>query len=70
MHTVDKALQKIIKNSKITGTNVDIRDYDFKLTRFAALLHDVGHYPFSHALDKRIQPDHEHYSAILVKNLS
>ena len=68
MHIVDKALEKIMKNSKIYGTSLDISDYDFKVARLAALLHDVGHYPFSHALDGVIPNKHEQYSIGLIKN--
>ena len=50
MHTVDKALQKINKNSEATGIRVNVTEDDIKLARFAPLLHDIGHSPFSHAL--------------------
>jgi HD superfamily phosphohydrolase len=33
---------------------------DVTLVRLAALLHDVGHYPFSHALEEAGLPSHEH----------
>jgi HD superfamily phosphohydrolase len=67
MHTVDKTLQKIKKNSEIYGIPIDIEEKDFKLARFAALLHDVGHLPFSHALDEIIPNHHEEYSAAIVE---
>ena len=69
MHTVDKALQKVAKNSEIYGISIDLSEEDFRLARFAALLHDVGHLPFSHALDKIIPNDHEKYSAAIVEKV-
>jgi uncharacterized protein len=69
MHTVDKALQKIEKNSEVYDISIDLEEEDFKLARFAALLHDVGHLPFSHALDKTIPNHHEEYSAAIVEKL-
>jgi HD superfamily phosphohydrolase len=36
-----------------------IEDDDVVLVRLAALLHDVGHYPFSHALEEAGLPSHE-----------
>ena len=68
MHVVDRAVQKIQKNSRMLGTNTDLTEDDIKLARFAALLHDVGHQPFSHALDKVVPINHEKYSATIVEN--
>lgn len=68
MHVAGKALEKIKKNSMIAGASIDITDNDLRLARFAALLHDIGHYPFSHALDKIIPDNHEKYSAVIIKN--
>jgi HD superfamily phosphohydrolase len=68
MHIVDKALQKIIINSKIYWSTIDISEYDIKVARLAALLHDVGHYPFSHALKGVIPNKQEEYSIFLIKN--
>lgn len=71
MHTVDRALQKIQKNCNILGIKIDLVEQDFRLARFAALLHDVGHQPFSHALDGIIPEEHEDYSiAITEKRFS
>jgi HD superfamily phosphohydrolase len=68
MHTVDRALQKIKKNAEILERSVDISDDDIQTARFAALLHDVGHQPFSHALDKIIKEDHQVYSVAITEN--
>jgi HD superfamily phosphohydrolase len=67
MHIVDKALQKIKKNSEVYSIPLDLTEEDIKLARFAALLHDIGHLPFSHALDNIIPNDHEEYSAAIVE---
>jgi len=69
MHLVEKALNKIKENAQKLGTKIDISNDDIKLARFAALLHDVGHHPFSHALDETIAiPEkHEKYSTKLVE---
>jgi HD superfamily phosphohydrolase len=40
-----------------SGQTVDAADA--RLLRLAALLHDVGHYPFSHALEEAGLPSHE-----------
>ena len=66
MHLVERALNKIQENAKKIGITIDIPEYEIKLARFAALLHDVGHHPFSHALDnsKMIPEKHEKYSTI------
>ncbi len=66
MHLVDKALRKINQNSEKLGKKVNIEEEDIRLARFAALLHDVGHKPFSHALDKIFPDSHEDYSAAFV----
>ena len=70
MHLVEKALSKIKENAKKYNSSIQIDDDDIKLARLAALLHDVGHYPFSHALDKTgiIEENHEKYSIALVEN--
>lgn len=70
MHLADRALSKITETNKKYGSKIIIEDDDIKLARLAALLHDVGHYPFSHALDKSniIEESHEKYSQSLVLN--
>src|SRR5512145_2667327 len=69
MHIVEKALRKIDKNLKTMGMDSDITENDIKLARVATLLHDVGHYPFSHALEGLITDEHEKYSSSLVENV-
>ncbi|MCH7561709.1 MAG: HD domain-containing protein [Thaumarchaeota archaeon] len=70
MHLAEKALNKINDNAQKLNTPSNITEDDIRLARFAALLHDVGHHPFSHALDdpKIIPRNHEDYSKILVEN--
>lgn len=63
MHLVEKALRKIMSNSKIFN-KYDITEDDIKLARFATLIHDTGHFPFSHTFDG-ILDDHAKYSAEL-----
>jgi HD superfamily phosphohydrolase len=49
------------------------RDYWKRVLRLAALLHDVGHLPFSHAAEGELLPDgysHEMMSADLIATLS
>jgi HD superfamily phosphohydrolase len=69
MHLADRILTNIKRNSQIIGDELDISDNDIQLCRFAALLHDVGHFPFSHASDNLIPDDHEDYSTSLVENV-
>ena len=48
----------------------DSRDYWRKVMRMAALCHDIGHLPFSHAAEKELLPDgwdHEHITAELIR---
>jgi hypothetical protein len=41
------------------GELVTIPDHEQTAVRLAALLHDIGHYPFSHALEEAGLPSHE-----------
>jgi HD superfamily phosphohydrolase len=41
------------------GELVEVAEQDCLAVRLAALLHDIGHYPFSHALEEAGLPSHE-----------
>ncbi len=45
---------ELIQNLRIKG--IDISDEEYEATCAAALLHDIGHGPFSHALERKILP--------------
>jgi hypothetical protein len=79
MHTAGLLYDSIVQNSKdILASDLGYDDAGFKrnrqLVRLAALLHDVGHSPFSHASED-LFPDqddgtkyvHEQYSAAIVR---
>jgi len=65
MHLAGKAYDSIVRNSKEFG-DFDEDETDRKTLRIAALLHDVGHAPFSHSLEHLLDDKHENYSTILV----
>lgn len=66
MHLTQQALN-VLKNK-----NVDITPEEYTSTLIAILLHDIGHGPFSHALEHVIIPnlDHETMSMELMKRLN
>lgn len=45
---------RILDSIRRTDPCADISDDDVQLYRLAGLLHDVGHYPFSHAMEEAI----------------
>ncbi len=52
--------------------DVEITDEEYEATLIAMLLHDIGHAPFSHALENILLPDisHETISAIIINTLN
>lgn len=63
-HIAGRAYRALRKN----GGNIEHLDDQYELTlRIAALLHDVGHPPFSHALENILGSSHEEYSQALVE---
>src|SRR5207247_6023854 len=57
-HLARRALAQL---EETTGTRLD--GGDALAVRLAALLHDIGHYPFSHALEEAGLPHHEELAA-------
>ena len=54
-HLACRALDNLRERGSLEGCG----EPDALLIRFAALLHDIGHYPFSHALEEAAFPSHE-----------
>lgn len=56
---------QIIKNlqANATGPEAELTEEQASLYRMAALLHDIGHYPFSHTLERAIK---NHYSTTML----
>jgi uncharacterized protein len=65
MHLMNEALT----NLRLKG--VEISDEEYRASLLAILLHDVGHAPFSHALENELVLglDHEHISLIIMREL-
>jgi HD superfamily phosphohydrolase len=54
-HLARRALRLLAERSELES----VRGEEVVLVRLAALLHDIGHYPFSHALEEAGLPSHE-----------
>ena len=67
MHVAGLAYDAILKNTKKLGEEFACDEIDRKTLRVAALLHDIGHAPFSHSLENILDSHHEKYSKILVQ---
>ena len=61
MHLAGRILESIKAKS-----GADVEEKDVRTARMAALLHDVGHRPYSHALDSLFDQSHEELSEALV----
>ena len=59
--TVEKVIPEIVGDQKM---------YWRKVLRAAALCHDLGHIPFSHAAEKELLPEGEDHESITVKLIS
>lgn len=66
-HIAGRAFDSLRWNADALGEDFQADETDRATLRMAALLHDIGHTPFSHALEKVLGPDHEKYSQALVK---
>ena len=64
MHVAGLAFDALKRNSGKLGELFDANDVDRQTIRIAALLHDVGHAPFSHSLENILGDEHEKYSTI------
>lgn len=83
MHLASLMYDAMIKNDKNRQILIEKKRYsdagfgkNRQLIRLAALLHDIGHPPFSHAsenimpMDENDEPyDHEDYSASIIRNV-
>src|SRR3954447_5828589 len=54
-HLTKRALGSLEERGELTR----VPEEDCRAVRLAALLHDIGHYPFSHALEDAGFPHHE-----------
>jgi len=59
-HLTRRVLGLLAERGELDGIAPD----EITLIRLAALLHDVGHYPFSHALEEAGLPSHETLAAV------
>lgn len=66
MHLMSKAMDGL------RGKNIDITDKEYESGLIAVLLHDIGHGPFSHALECSLLQgiQHESLSFLLMKHLN
>ena len=65
MHLAERVYHSITNNSEKHG-GVKLDEIDLKTLRISALLHDIGHSPFSHSLELLLDASHEEYSTDLI----
>ena len=68
MHIAGMAIESLKKNAEESDGKINLSEENKKTVRMAALLHDVGHTPFSHSLEKILAKNHEEYSKYLIEN--
>ncbi len=68
MHLAGLAFDSMEKNTKKLGETFTATNNDRQALRIAALLHDIGHTPFSHSLESLLDEKHESYSTALVEH--
>ncbi|WP_052347457.1 HD domain-containing protein [Candidatus Nitrosotenuis chungbukensis] len=68
MHLAGDAFDALEKNTKKLGETFEANEVDRQTLRIAALLHDVGHAPFSHSLENLLSDKHEIYGNVLIDN--
>lgn len=66
MYLMQLSLQTLMKKG------VDVSPEEYEAAQIAILLHDIGHGPFSHALESVLVKDfhHEHLSLLMMKELN
>ena len=68
--TLSKALEEMKFSNEEKEDFVGKLTVSIKMLRFCALLHDIGHLPFSHALETELLPKgvkHEHIGAYIIE---
>jgi len=68
MHLAGRAFDSLKRNTKKIYEDFNADETDKQALRIAALLHDVGHAPFSHSLQSLLSGKHEDYSNALIDN--
>jgi HD superfamily phosphohydrolase len=66
MHLAGESFDALERNAKKLGEKFEADEKDKQTLRIAALLHDVGHAPFSHSLENLLSDKHERYSNALI----
>jgi HD superfamily phosphohydrolase len=71
LHAATRMCESIFQEADMSETTEDGLCVNLKTLRFAALLHDIGHLPFSHSAEDIFLPEgigHEQISAYIIEN--